>query len=118
MLIDGNNILRKAFYNVPIMTDTTGLQTNAIFGFVNVLLKVVEKEKPDNLCVVFGTEEGVIPKGLHEQFSVLKELILAMRINFVASEELKVTAFLGSIVGRLEKEASTKRGTRNHSGYR
>ncbi len=108
VLIDGNNILRKAFYNVPIMTDTTGLQTNAIFGFVNVLLKVVEKEKPDNLCVVFGTEEGVIPKGLHEQFSVLKELILAMRINFVASEELKVTAFLGSIVGRLEKEASTK----------
>ena len=38
VLIDGSNILQKAFYNVPIMTDATGLHTNAVFGFVNILL--------------------------------------------------------------------------------
>lgn len=44
VLIDGNNILQKAYYNVPIMTDATGLHTNAIFGFVTLLLKVVTAE--------------------------------------------------------------------------
>lgn len=76
VLIDGNNILQKAYYNVPIMTDATGLHTNAIFGFVTLLLKVVTAEKPDYLSVVLGTEAERQSAGLKEQVPVLKELCL------------------------------------------
>lgn len=105
VLIDGNNILQKAYYNVPIMTDATGLHTNAIFGFVTLLLKVVTAEKPDYLSVVLGTEAEGQSAGLKEQVPVLKELLPAMKIHFFESEEDKVSDLLGSIVGYLEKQA-------------
>ncbi len=105
VLIDGNNILQKAYYNVPIMTDATGLHTNAIFGFVTLLLKVVTAEKPDYLSVVLGTEAEGQSEGLKEQVPVLKELLPAMKIHFFESEEDKVSDLLGSIVGYLEKQA-------------
>ena len=104
VLIDGSNILQKAFYSVPIMTDATGFHTNAIFGFVNILLKVVEIEKPDYLSIVFGIEEDGQSAGLKEQIPVLKELLTAMKIHFLASEEIKAADLLGRIVGHLERQ--------------
>ena len=47
VLMDGHSILRKAYYSVPVMTDPAGSHTNAIAGFLNILFKVAEKEKPE-----------------------------------------------------------------------
>lgn len=105
VLIDGSNILQKAYYNVPIMTDAAGFQTNAIFGFVTLLLKVVAAEKPDYLSVVFGAEIEAQSAGLKEQIPVLKELLSAMKIHFWESEGDKASDLLGRIAGYLEKQA-------------
>lgn len=105
VLIDGSDILQKAYYNVPIMTDATGFHTNAIFGFVTLLLKAAAAEKPDYLSVVFGIEAKGQPAGLKEQVSVLKELLSAMKIHFLVSERDKASDLLGRIAGHLENQA-------------
>ncbi|MDE6621468.1 MAG: DNA polymerase I [Lachnospiraceae bacterium] len=111
VLMDGHDILRKAYYNVPVMSDSAGFQTNAIYGFLNVLLKVAETEKPEYLSVVFGTETfgqncqeaDKVPVGLREQTNVLKELLAAMKINVIA-KEISAASLIGSIAKHFEME--------------
>ena len=55
LLIDGHSILNRAFYGLPDLTNSEGLHTNAIYGFLNILFKMLEEEKPDYLTVAFGT---------------------------------------------------------------
>ena len=47
LLIDGHSILNRAFYGLPELTNAEGLHTNAIYGFLNILFRIVEEEKPD-----------------------------------------------------------------------
>ncbi|MDE6108155.1 MAG: hypothetical protein K2F83_05720, partial [Oscillospiraceae bacterium] len=53
MVLDGNSIVNRAFYGVHMLTTREGTPTNAVFGFMNILLKLVEEEKPDALCCTF-----------------------------------------------------------------
>ena len=53
LLIDGHSILNRAFYGLPDLTNSEGLHTNAIYGFLNILFKMMEEEKPDYLTVAF-----------------------------------------------------------------
>ena len=53
VLIDGHSMLNRAFYGVPDLTNAKGLHTNAIYGFLNILFKILEEEKPDYLTVAF-----------------------------------------------------------------
>ena len=53
LLIDGHSILNRAFYGLPELTNAEGLHTNAIYGFLNILFRIVEEEKPDYLTVAF-----------------------------------------------------------------
>ena len=54
MVLDGNSIVNRAFYGVRTMLQTRdGLYTNAIFGFLNILTRLLEEEKPEALCVTF-----------------------------------------------------------------
>ena len=91
VLIDGNSIVNRAFYGLPDLTTTDGRHTNGILGFFNILLKLLEEEKPEYLAVAFdvkhptfrhemfaeykGTRKGM-PEELREQIPVLKELLL------------------------------------------
>ena len=52
-LIDGHSILNRAFYGVPDLTNTEGLHTNAIYGFLNIMFKIIEEEDPTYLAVAF-----------------------------------------------------------------
>ena len=106
VLMDGDSILRKAYYSVPVMTDLSGFHTNAIYGFLNLLLKVVEKEKPDYLCVIFGAQEDVekVPQGLREQIPVLKEILSAMKIKILERTEWKSADLTAAAAVRLEGE--------------
>ena len=95
VLIDGNSIVNRAFYGLPDLTTTDGRHTNGILGFFNILLKLLEEEKPEYLAVAFdvkhptfrhemfaeykGTRKGM-PEELREQIPVLKELLDACGI--------------------------------------
>ncbi|MDE7476855.1 MAG: DNA polymerase I, partial [Lachnospiraceae bacterium] len=115
VLIDGHNILRKAFYSVPVMTDSTGFHTNAIYGFLNMMLKVVEEQHPQYLSVVFETDKHmfgndvkVMPTGLQEQIPVLKEILSSMKINILEKAGVEAVDLMGTIAKRFMQEAENE----------
>lgn len=69
MLIDGHSILHRAFYGVPLLTNSKGLYTNAIYGFLNILFKLIEEEEPSYIGVAFDLKQ---PTFRHEKFKEYK----------------------------------------------
>lgn len=112
VLIDGNSILEKAFYHVPLQINSTGLHTNAIHGFLNVLFNINEREKIEYITVVFGNQRDqkndnasqTLPQGLHEQMPVMKEILDAMNVNVVESEKFRAVDLIGIIAKHCEGE--------------
>ena len=65
LLIDGHSILNRAYYGLPNLTNWEGLHTNAVYGFLNIMTKVLEEEKPEYLAVAFDLPYGMlIPKNV------------------------------------------------------
>ena len=101
LLIDGNSILNRAFYGLPDMTNSQGLHTNAVLGFLNIMFKFLEEENPTHLAVAFdlkaptfrhkmfadykGTRKGM-PDELREQVPVIREVLQAMNIPLMMKE--------------------------------
>ncbi|RKN85690.1 DNA polymerase I [Paenibacillus ginsengarvi] len=90
ILIDGNSIASRAFYALPLLSNSSGLHTNAVFGFTTMLLKLIEEEKPTHFLVAFDAgkvtfrHEGYkeykggrakTPPELSEQFPLIRELV-------------------------------------------
>ena len=69
VLIDGNSILTRAFYGVPDLTTREGLHTNAIYGFLNILCKILDEEEPSHLLVAFDEKA---PTFRHKMFAEYK----------------------------------------------
>ena len=69
MLIDGNSIANRAFFGVPLLTNSQGEYTNAIYGFFNILLKLVDEEKPEHIGVDFDLKA---PTFRHEKYADYK----------------------------------------------
>ena len=119
VLIDGHSILNRAFYGVPDLTNAEGLHTNAIYGFLNIMFKIIEEEKPDYLAVAFdlkaptfrhkiyseykGTRKGM-PDELREQVPVMKEVLTSMGILIMEQEGLEADDILGTVAKRAQKE--------------
>ena len=119
VLIDGHSILNRAFYGVPDLSNSAGLHTNAVYGFLNILFKILEEEKPDYLTVAFdvhaptfrheiykeykGTRKPM-PEELREQVPVMKEVLDAMGIKRVEQPGLEADDILGTLARRGEKE--------------
>ncbi len=119
VLIDGHSILNRAFYGVPDLTNSNGMHTNAIYGFLNILFKILDEEKPEYLVVAFdlkaptfrheiykeykGTRKPM-PQELHMQVPVMKELLTAMGIKIMSKEGLEAD----DILGTLAKSAQAK----------
>ena len=122
VLIDGHSILNRAFYGVPDLTNSQGLHTNAVYGFLNILFKILEEEKPDFLAVAFdvkaptfrheiykeykGTRKPM-PKELHEQVPVMKEVLSAMGIRTLEQPGLEADDILGTLAKRAEKDGGS-----------
>lgn len=119
VLIDGHSILNRAFYGVPDLSNASGLHTNAVYGFLNILFKLLEEEKPDYLAVAFdvkaptfrhelykeykGTRKPM-PDELREQVPVMKEVLHAMKICMVEQAGLEADDILGTLAKKAEKE--------------
>lgn len=118
VLIDGHSILNRAFYGVPDLTNSQGLHTNAVYGFLNIMFKILEEEQPAYLTVAFdvhaptfrheifkeykGTRKPM-PSELHEQVPVMKQMLGAMGICVVEKAGLEADDILGTIAKRAEK---------------
>ena len=112
VLIDGHSILNRAYYGVPNLTNAQGLHTNGIYGFLNILFKILAEEKPDFLAVAFdvhaptfrhqmyeaykGTRKPM-PEELVEQVPVMKEVLKAMNVVMVEREGLEADDILGTL---------------------
>jgi DNA polymerase-1 len=119
VLIDGHSILNRAFYGVPELTNAQGLHTNAIYGFLNIMFKILDEEKPDYLAVAFdmhaptfrhkmydaykGTRKPM-PQELREQVPVMKELLEAMNVVVMEREGLEADDILGTLARKAEKD--------------
>lgn len=119
VLIDGHSILHRAFYGVPDLTNGQGLHTNAVYGFLNIMFKILEEEQPDYLTVAFdvhaptfrheiykeykGTRKPMPPE-LREQVPVMKQMLQAMGICIVEKAGLEADDILGTIAKRGERE--------------
>ena len=122
VLIDGHSILNRAFYGVPDLTNAEGLHTNAVYGFLNILFKILEEEKPEYLIVTFdvhaptfrhemfadykGTRKPMAEE-LRQQVPVIKEVLKAMDIAIIEKAGLEADDLLGTI-----PEPVRKRGWR------
>mgnify|MGYP002228066969 FL=1 len=112
LLIDGNSILNRAFYGLPDMTNSQGLHTNAILGFLNIMFKFLEEENPTHLAVAFdlkaptfrhkmfadykGTRKGM-PDELQEQVPVIREVLKTMNIPLMMEEGYEADDLLGTM---------------------
>ena len=119
VLIDGHSILNRAFYGVPNLTNSEGLHTNAVYGFLNILFKLLDEEKPDYLAVAFdlkaptfrhkmfdeykGTRKPM-PAELHEQVPLMKEVLGAMGIPILTKEGYEADDVLGTAAKRAQAE--------------
>ena len=119
VLIDGHSILNRAFYGVPDLSNAEGLHTNAIYGFLNIMFKILEEEKPDYLAVAFdvhaptfrhqmyqaykGTRKPM-PEELRQQVPVMKEVLKAMHITIMEQAGLEADDILGTLAKKAEQE--------------
>lgn len=118
VLIDGHSILNRAFYGLPDLTNAEGLHTNAIYGFLTIMFKILEEEKPEYLTVAFdvhaptfrhemydaykGTRKPMADE-LRQQVPVIKEVLGAMGIKTIEQAGLEADDLLGTISRRGEE---------------
>ena len=117
LLIDGHSILNRAYYGLPDLTNSEGLHTNAIYGFLNIMFRILEEEKPDYLGVAFdlnaptfrhkmyqeykGTRKPM-PGELREQVPVMKDVLTAMGIELLTKEGYEADDILGTVAKKGE----------------
>lgn len=119
VLIDGHSILNRAFYGVPILTNGTGLPTNAVYGFLNILFKILDEEKAQYLAVAFdlhaptfrhkmfaaykGTRHEM-PQELRDQVPVIKRMLKAMGVPLMMLEGYEADDLLGTVSLSMENK--------------
>ena len=117
LLIDGHSILNRAFYGLPDLTNSEGKHTGAVYGFLNILFRTLEEEKPQYLTVAFdlkaptfrhkmfeaykGTRKPM-PEELREQVPLIKEVLAAMGVNVVTKEGYEADDILGTLAKKSE----------------
>lgn len=119
MIVDGNSLIYRAFYAIPVLTTSEGLFTNAVYGFVNMLMKILAEEKPQ--CVAVAFDKGRVtfrteayeqykghrkptPDELKPQFPLAKEILQAMNIPVYELEGYEADDLIGTITRMAEEE--------------
>ena len=111
--------MSRAFYGIPELTNSQGLHTNAVYGFLNILLKVLDQEQADHLAVAFDVHEPTfrhkmfdaykgtrkpMPPELHEQIPLMQEVLRSMHIPLLMKGGYEADDLLGTIAKRCQKE--------------
>ena len=117
ILIDGHSILNRAYYGIPLLSNAEGLHTNAVYGFLNIMFKILDEEKAEYLAVAFdvhaptfrhemfesykGTRKPM-PEELREQVPLIKEVLHAMHIPTLEHAGYEADDILGTLGKRYE----------------
>jgi DNA-directed DNA polymerase len=119
LLIDGHSILSRAFYAIPTLNNSSGLHTNAVYGFLNIMFKVLEEEKAEFLAVAFDLAEPTfrhegyleykgtrkpMPSELVEQVPLIKEVLNTMNITILSKSGYEADDILGTIAKHFSNE--------------
>ena len=119
VIIDGNSLINRAYYGMPMLKSLSGKPCGAIYGFINMMLSVISSEKPKYLVCVFdagkhtfrhnifadykGTR-GPMPEDLHSQLVDLKELLKAMNILTLEKKEIEADDIVGTLTRKFDAE--------------
>ena len=119
VLVDGHSILNRAFFGIPDLTNSEGLHTNAVYGFLNILFKILDEEQPDYLTVAFdvhaptfrhkmydaykGTRKPMAEE-LRQQVPLMKEMLTAMGVTILEKEGYEADDLLGTIAKQSEAQ--------------
>lgn len=112
LLVDGNSMLNRAFYGLPDLTTSDGRHTNAVLGFLNIVLKVVDEIGATNMCVAFDVKEKTfrhemfgeykgtrkpMPEELREQLPLIKEVLHSMNVRTIERPGYEADDILGTL---------------------
>lgn len=119
VLIDGNSLLHRAFHALPLLETKQGRYTNAVYGFVTMLLRLLDDEKPDYLMVAFdkgkktfrhkmyteykGTRKKSAPE-LAQQFATIREVMNALGVPYIEMDEYEADDILGAYAKKAASE--------------
>lgn len=131
LLVDGHSILNRAFYGLPDLTNSKGEHTNAVLGFINIILRVLEDEKPTHFAVAFdvhqktfrhemfteykGTRKGM-PDELRSQVPIMKDVLKAMGVTVLECPGYEADDVIGTLARKGEEagmEVSVLSGDRD-----
>ncbi|MCH5151421.1 MAG: DNA polymerase I [Clostridiales bacterium] len=128
LLIDGNSILNRAYFALPAMNDSEGRNTNAVYGFTNILLKVLSDYAPDKLVVAFDmrghnfrkdiypeykANRHGMPDDLAAQMPVLHDLLAAMKVAVVEKGGVEADDIIGTICNDFDGDSYIVSGDRD-----
>jgi len=117
LLFDANSIINRAFYGVRPLTTRDGLHTNAVFGFLNIILKAIEAERPEYVCCAFDVKaptfrhemydeykagRRAMPEELAMQMPVVKDLLDCMRIPRAELAGIEADDIIGTLATTCE----------------
>lgn len=118
LILDSNSILNRAFYGVRYLSAKDGTPTNAIYGFLNILLKLIKEQKPDYICAAFDVKaptfrhkqyEGYkaqrkpMPEGLATQMPLAKDVLRAMGVTILEKEGYEADDIIGTVARLCEE---------------
>ena len=119
LAFDANSIVNRAFYGVRLLSTREGTYTNAVYGFFNIVYKLIEEQKPDAVAFAFdlhaptfrhkmyeqykGTRKGM-PEELRGQMDLIKDVLRAMNIAIYEAEGYEGDDVIGTMVSWAEKE--------------
>ncbi|QGG49084.1 DNA polymerase I [Heliorestis convoluta] len=119
MIIDGSSLLHRAFYAIPPLSNSAGIPTNAVYGFLNMLERLKREYKPDYLAVAldksrktfrnqtyeaYKANRGATPEELRPQFALLKEVMALHRIALFEEEGYEADDIIGTLSRKAEQE--------------
>ena len=111
-IIDGNSLMNRAFYALPVLANKDGIFLNAVFGFVNCVIKLIAENKPDYFVVAFDharktfrndifdgykANRKATPDELRSQFPIVKEVLQAMNITCIECGGIEADDIIGTI---------------------
>lgn len=119
VIIDGNSLINRAFYALPMLRSLSGKPCNAVYGFVNMLLNVITSEKPKyfacafdagkhtfrhNMYAEYKGKRDKMPEDLAEQLPILKELLTSMGIKIIEQAEIEADDIIGSLTRKFDEQ--------------
>lgn len=128
VLIDGNSLINRAFYALPLLKNSSGEYSNAVYGFCNILLKLIETEQPKYMAVAFDLGHPTfrhqiyadykagrkkMPDELAVQLPILKKVLAAMNVTFVEQKGIEADDLIGTLSKKFDTQTIIVSGDRD-----